>query len=304
MSWFLKKHTHRPKTARSRKSESSPSWNPQRTLTGLKFIGIVIAVIGSITIWRYSKHALASYVAVHGNSVVESQSITLVDKPLWMNQMVRDHLHHLIQQEISYDPLDHVGLQQAVRALSSNPWVDHVQQIQRTDQGGIEVIAQYRRPVALVEWDKGYHLVSAQGVQLPGFYLNHQLKQLELPLIMGVASPPRRNGQIWPGNDLEAGLSLLDWLSDEPYFDQIRSIDVNGRDDHNRVHLILRTDHGMVRWGLPPAMQQVVEPNASTKKQWLTDVYRQRGTIDAGGKIVDVYGAAIFVHQPVAYDNR
>jgi len=36
----------------------------------------------------------------------------------------------------------------------------------------------------------------------------------------------------------------------------------------------------------------------------LADVYRQRGAIDAGGKIVDVFGAAIFVHQPTTSDQR
>lgn len=304
MNWFSKKPKRRSSATKHRYDDSHPSWNPQRTLAGLIFLGIVIALIGSIVGWRYSKQNLTNYVAAHRGTVVDTQHVILVDKPVWMNQMVRDDLCRLIGREVSYDPLDQQGLQRAVAALLSNPWVDQVHQLRRMNQGEIHVTAQYRQPVALVEWNGGYHLISAQGIQLPGIYLNHQLKELELPLMIGAASPPQGSGLIWPGDDLEAGLSLLSWLRDEPYLDQIQSVDVSGRDDRGRIHLTLRTEHGAVRWGLPPSLQQVVEPNATIKKQWLRDVYLRRGAIDAGGKIVDVYGAAVFVHQPVAYDDR
>ena len=53
----------------------------------------------------------------------------------------------------------------------------------------------------------------------------------------------------------------------------------------------------MIRWGLPPGDEQTIEPDASVKKQWLANVYKTyRGSVDAGGKVVDVYGAAVFVH--------
>ena len=69
------------------------------------------------------------------------------------------------------------------------------------------------------------------------------------------------------------------------------------RDSQNRIRLVLKTRTGMVRWGLPPGQEQPIESDASVKKQWLATVCKTyRGQVDAGGKIVDVYGAGVFVH--------
>jgi len=301
MSWFLKKRQKKNRRTATRRDQAHQPWDPQRTLNGLKLVGVITAIIALATGWRYSEKSLARYVAADHTW---NADVTLVNVPFWMNQTTRDELCHLVGAAVGVDPLDHAGLHHTVRVLQSNPWIDRVYRIERLDQNKIRVSAKYRQPIALIESHNGYHLVSEHAIRLPGLYLKHQLNDLKLPLIVGVAAAAQRYGQIWPGNDLKAGLSLLTWLSDQPYLNQIRSIDVSGRDDRGRIHLVIRTDHGMVRWGLPPNIEQVVEPDAATKKRWLTDVYLQRGAIDAGGRIVDVYGAAVFVHQPVSYNDR
>ena len=303
MSWFLRKRPSKKRNTPARRDPARQPWDPQRTLKGLKLIGVATAVIALVAGWRYSEQTLARYAAADREANAGVGHVTLVDVPFWMNRTTRDELRHLVGAAAGGDPLDHAGLRRAVDVLQSNPWIDRVQRIQRMDLGGIHVSAAYRQPIALIESHDGYHLVNEQAIRLPGLYLNHQVKELRLPLIVGVVAAAQPCGQIWPGDDLKAGLSLLTWLSDQPYLDQIRSIDVSGRDDRGRIHLVLRTEHGMVRWGLPPMMEQVVEPDAATKKRWLTDVYLQRGAIDAGGRTVDVYGAAVFVHQPVSYDD-
>jgi len=186
----------------------------------------------------------------------------------------------------------------AALALAQDPWINRVRQVQRWADGRITVEADYRQPIALVATRDGYRLTDAIGVVLPGLYLEHQIDQLNLPVITGVLERTPATGQAWQSQDVAAGLSLVQTLADEPYADQIQRYDVSHRDARGRVRLVLHTATGMVRWGLPPGLEQSIEPTAQVKRSWLRHVAQTRGTIDAGGKVVDVYGARIAVYQP------
>ena len=304
MGWFLSTRKNNKKTTRSRKkSTTSRQWNPQRTLKGFKFLGITAALVGIVVGWHYSQRFLTTYAATKHATTITAQHVDLADAPPWMGKMLRDDLRHLIAGQIDHNPLDTHNLERAAFVLGDSPWVSHVDRIQRTGHDQVKVYAQYRQPVATVQGTDGYHLVDDQGVRLPGLYLKHQLPQLGLPLVEGVSLQPARIGEVWPGEDLQAGLSLVNVLATQPYRDQVRTIDVAKRDTRGRILLVMHTQTGMVRWGLPPGQEQSIEPAAAIKAKWLGDVDRQRGAIDAGGKIVDVYGPAIFVHQP-ANDGR
>ena len=153
--------------------------------------------------------------------------------------------------------------------------------------------------MAVIEARDGYHLVSPDGVRLPGLYRAEQLRLLNVPAIVGVNSAPPQTGRVWPGSDVQAGLALVRHLAGEPWTSQIEAIDVGRRDSRNRLRLVIHTDDGQVRWGLPPGQAQPVEPSARTKLQWLRRVaQRHDGQIDAGGKVVHLYGATVQVSQP------
>lgn len=306
MGWFLSTHkSHKNKrTSRARTSPATPQqWDPQRTLQGLKFLSITAALIGIVVGWHYSEHFLTHYTAATHATTITAQHVELADAPPWMSPMLRGDLRHLIAGQIDHNTLDPHNLERAAFVLGDSPWVRRVGRIQRTGHDQVKVYAQYRQPVATVQGIDGYHLVDDQGVRLPGLYLKHQLPQLGLPLIEGVSLQPAHIGEVWPGNDLQAGLALVNILATQPYRDQIHGIDVSKRDTRGRILLVMHTQKGMVRWGLPPGQEESIEPAAAIKAKWLSDVDRQRGAIDAGGKIVDVYGPAIFVHQP-ANDGR
>lgn len=302
MGWFLSTRKKKRTTRSSYKTSAPSEWDPQRTLRALKYMGITAAVVALVVGWRYAEQFLTGYASERYATAITAGHVQLADAPPWMSEMLRDDLRRLIAGQIDHNPLDSHNLERAAVVLADSPWVNRVERIQRTGHDRLEVYAQYRQPVAAVQGTGGYHLVDQHGVRLPGLYLQHQLPQLDLPVVEGVSLEPAHIGEVWPGNDLQAGLALVDILATQPYQDQVRSIDVSRRDTRGRILLVMHTQHGMVRWGLPPGQEQAIEPAAAIKAKWLADVDRQRGAIDAGGKIVDVYGPAIFVHRPAA-DN-
>ena len=224
--------------------------------------------------------------------------VALVDAQPWMSRSLRQQLKQTVALQLSDNPLDGPSLAHAAEALAANPWVARVDEVRRTDTG-VEVLGEYRQPVAVVESGDGYYLVDAQGVRLPPRYDASHLPQLRLPVITGVTAPPSEPGVLWPGDDLEAGLELSALLRDEPFVEQIERYEVGLRDDRGRLRMTLHTTRGgMVIWGLPPGREMAVERSAATKIARLNNLYASHKSIDAGGKVVEVFGGAVFVHDP------
>lgn len=307
MGWFLtgrKVRGGRRVVSSSRQRHKQDAWDPVRTWRGLKILILTVTAAVVAVGWPYTERRLSRYAAAHAASAVDPGQVELVDAPRWMNHTLQQELCRRVAGRVGGDPLNHDGVEQAARDLSSSPWVQRVNRVQRCSQGRVRVHVQFHQPVAVALGRDGYHLVSDRGVRLPGLYLRHQLERLGLPLIVGMTRAPRNEGQVWPGADLQAGISLVQLLADQPYLQEIQSIDVSGRDERGRIRLVLRTRSGMVRWGLPPGTEEAIEPDPYTKRRRLEQVYRQRGSIDAGGKVVDVYGPAVFVHQQVTWDDH
>ena len=265
---------------------------------------VVVAIVVSLSGWRWLQQSLQRYVGAGHHRSVAAVSVELLDAPLWMSPMLREELQARVAEQVGADPLDVTGLENAAAALGDSAWVRRVSRLRRVADGRVVVQAEYRRPVALVRGRDGFRPVDGEGVRLPGLYLTHQVQLVDLPVIVGAAARPNRPGEPWPGGDIQAGLGLVRLLEGESYMDQVRAIDVSRRDSRGRLRLVLHTrDGGEVRWGLPPGTEHAVEPDCATKKRWLASVARRRGGIDAGGKIVDLSGAAIFVHQPVSRES-
>jgi hypothetical protein len=309
MGWFLtKKKGGKSRSAKSRgragSSASPKPWDPQRTLRGLKVLTGIALAAGAVVGWYYGEEALVDYAATMQADPVGLEDVVLVDAPAWMSPEVRNRVATVVAEQVSPDPLDGRSLRLAAEALAQEPWVARVEQVRRLAKGQVAVRAEYRQPVAIVEALDGYHLVDATGVQLPGLYYRDQVDRLGLPLLVNVAAaPPSRPGQQWAGEDLQAGLKLIQTLAGEPYFDQIEAFDVGQRDQRGRIRLALHTRDGMVLWGLPPGEEKTLEPAVATKLSWLRRLDRERGSIDAGGKIVHIYGASIATSEPIMHQH-
>ncbi len=301
MSWFLPLNPRKPKRGRggSRKTKRHQPWDPARTVRGLKMLAVIgavaVVVLGGSRLIR----ELNEYESMRYSRLIQPDDIEIRNCPLWMSPSLEDEIKLLIAGYLSADPHDRESLCLATSVLSDSPWVSQVHQLRRLRDGRIEVFADYRRPVALVVDHAGLRLIDREGVLLPGVYSRDQLDQIGLPVITGVNSiAPTQPGEYWSGDDLQAAVMLVELLECEPYADQIIAYDAGERDSSGLPRLKLYTNHGMVRWGLPPGYERTREPDYAVKIRWLRQVAATRGSIDAGGKIVDIFGTTIQIVHP------
>jgi hypothetical protein len=302
MGWFLssKKKKKRAKPKRSGSMLEPKGWDPQRTLAGLKALGLFAAAVGLVIGWRYSERYLLDYADRHRPVTrVTADVIELIDAPAWMSEGIREQVRESAARHIDPDPMDGRSLRLSAEALRNDPWVRDITQVARRSNGQVLVWATYRRPVAIIQADDGYHLIDSQGVCLPGVYRAHEVNGLGLITIMGVPTPPpARAGEVWPGEEVQAGLSLLRLLANEPYMDKIRAFDVSERDERDRLRLVLHTEDGTVRWGLPPGQEHAIEPSAEIKLGWLRKLAQNDADLSTAGQIIDIYGPVPGSRQP------
>ena len=306
MGWFLtKKKKSAPKPiARPVKSFSKPApWDPTRTLLLIRLAVGMALIVGLGTGWVFGERALTQYADKLANhAAIPPEKVKLVNTPAWMSSKLQEEIRTLAASPVTDDPLDREGLNKSVSAVRASPWVAEVKRVQRTNTGELRVWAEYRSPVAAVETEDGCRVVDATGIVLPGVYDKEQGHHLGIPLITRVANPPPTEGTRWQGEDLKAGLVLLQYLRGQPYYSQIRAFDVGDHDAKGRLRLSLLTRHGMVRWGLPIGEEQTIEPDPSVKRESIAAMQKQAGAIDAGGKIVDVFGPTVNVSMPATDD--
>ena len=217
----------------------------------------------------------------------------LTDTPPWLGAARADELRRTIAALVAPDPMDRASLTRVAGVLADNPWVASVNRVERGFDGVVSVSLVFREPVALVEARDGYHLVDGEGRRLPGVYPFEQLETLGLPALVGVRAAPPPEGQVWPGDDVQSGLSLAKLMAGTPWATQVRAVDVRnagGRVDRQAPYLSIATAHGVVRWGRAPGEESIYEPAAEQKLAMLGQVAGKfRGRIDAGGRTVDVF---------------
>ncbi len=320
MGWFLVKpsgsktsKTGKGRSKRKKGKSKKNQWDPEKVWLMAKLsLALVLLVAGGVG-WFYAEKHLVAYVAQVRAAEAETEDVQLVEAPQWMSDGLQLELRGLVADSLDENPMSGESLQVAEQQLADSAWVEKIDKVQRLPDGQIHVQATFREPVAVVQGPHGYHLVDKKSIRLPGLYLKHQVDQLNMPLITGAARYPQHVGQAWPGEDVAAGLALIELLATQPYRDQVMAYDVSGRDALGRVRLVLHTQTGLVRWGLPPGEEKTIEPPAPEKLSRLARLYQQRGSIDAGGRVVDLYRADIYVHPagsnrasatPAAYTSR
>ncbi|MCE9590682.1 MAG: hypothetical protein K8S99_09185 [Planctomycetes bacterium] len=299
MGWFLSSSTGKPKKkVRKSAKPAVKGWDPRKTLAVLEVLATV-AVLALLGLgWRHAERYLMNYAHEKRPLPTGTEQVELAGAPYWMSPMLQRDLRVAVARDLGNDAMRSDDLGSAVRTLAASPWVEGVERIRRMPGGKIVVNAKYREPIAFVEEADGMRLVDEKSVRLPGLYSQAEAQKIGLPIITGVKSSPPGEGAAWKGEELSSGLALVKMLRGQPYLSQVTAFDVSERDARNRVRLMLKTRQGLVRWGLPPGQEATIEPTAAVKMAWLGRIYRDKGQIDAGGQIVDVYGAAAFIHQP------
>lgn len=314
MGWFLpfslpgsstsKKGRGKSKSAgkgRGKKKNQRP-WDPQRTLLGLKIIGIAAAMVGGGVVWTAGQSALIGYAREHREKPITPADITLLDTPPWIaGGKIEQRLKDAAAQRIKADPFDGRGLVDAAAMLTLDPWVAEVRQVRRTPTG-VVVEAKYRQPLAMVKARDGYHIIDTHGVRLAGPAYWQALEPAGLPLITNVTvAPPGELGVPWEGAEIEAGVELVKLLKTEAFAPQITAYDVGQRDPRTgKLCLVLQTDGGGVIWGRPPGDAWAVAEVSTQEK-----VDRLRRIAETYMGRIDMGMQTVFVNtQRVQTDNR
>lgn len=316
MGWFL----HKPKTPKrnTRTGTEYEQWSRELTMRRLQTaLWLSIAMFLALG-WYLGEDRLIAFAGMRGK-VVERSDVSLVDAPVWLSPTIRSDLTHLVATHITPDPLDGACLQKAAKTLALNPWIATVDRIRRTDQG-LEVWATYRQPVALVRlprnavdrieseapiiWEDRFRLIDREGHLLPSDSLGvidppyeaKHLKDINLPVIVDATKQPPSSGEHWNDPVVKAGVKLVSLLHGESFHDQVQAYGAE-IDQRDRIRLVMHTRRkGKVRWGLPPGEENAIEHSAEIKRKKLVALNQIKGSIDAGGRVVDVFGPGIIIH--------
>jgi len=292
MGWFLSssgKGKKKKKGARGSSGYGS-GWDPQRTLLGLKFAGVIGGVVLVAVGWVWLEGGLANYANAQHAEPVGPDDVVFTQTPDWLTPAEINQMRTEIAGMIGPGPMDDDGLRAAAGWLKDQPHkVRTLRQVRRTPAGTIEVDAEFRRPAAVLRMynpntgtdaEDGFHVIDDQGVRLYGPVTMTDVDYLGLPLIIGVDSSYRPRDEqdeyAFQGSEVPAALALIEALRDEPVLGMVDSISVNSRDPKKRIRLILTISVRppgattpipcRVVWGLPPGHPQaVVEADVSDK---------------------------------------
>lgn len=186
--------------------------------------------------------------------------------------------------------MDRELLEDIGRQLNESGWVRRVHRVQRSMDGTVRVLCDYRRPVAMLRIRDGHYVaVDRDGVRLPEVY-DPLPENSGWMRIVGVDSKLPEVGKAFvlgeqqDGADALAAVELAVRLFSDPRIvDRISRIDVSnfrGRRDKYDTHLTLLTREGRkIKWGSAIG-EEVEEPTVGDKLRNLVALL-EKGTPQA-----------------------
>jgi len=290
LQWLTMARKPKPRTRR--RTGTGSAW--RRTLSELSrwrlirratvlLLGLALATAIVMAVGRLEAH-VQRQVLQRGFAA----ALVFVDLPLALTPLAEADLKDSVSELLNRDWTDESLCRDMAVQLSLVGWVARVNYVRRAADARLEISADYRLPVAMVQHRGDFILVDVEGVRLPGKYRYAPAWKL----VQGVGSPPPKAGWRWVGDDLRAALDLLTLLEKEPFHGQITAVLVenfNGRVDPMRSHLELATDRagGRIRWGSPPGLE-VEENTVGQKLAILAANFRDTGRADAHHPVIDI----------------
>lgn len=274
-----------------------------------KALGHAVLAIAFIGVCAAGTHVARVYAERGVLTPKAPARVVLVDAPAWMNDDLRDRLAQQATPVAIRSSLDAAEVRDIAQILAAEPWVKKVKQVRRIygQQPGdtIEVSADYRAPVALVQDQGWFWMVDAEGVKLPERFQKHELARVavgrgmdktQMRIITGAHAPAPQAGEPWPGQDLAAGLELARLFHDKPYLDDVAMIDVSNVDARSagavglKNEVVLWTRFGtQVRWGEPIQRGPFsVDVPVAQKLATLEKLYEQYKRVDAGRPWIEI----------------
>ena len=268
-------------------------------------LGLAAILIGGI---GAGYHYADRYVENRAAYSTGPMTVVLKNRPPWMNDFLVEQIATIVRPSTPHSAFDHDLLVDTANRLARNPWVRKVHSVRRafTNKPGdtLEIDCEYRAPAALVKWGPSYWLVDENGIRLSERFTEDDVPNIQfapdgrvcIRVIEGVHhAAPHIAGEQWLGEDLGAGLKMLDYLFDRPYTEQILRVDVSnlgGRIDPKQPQIVLETKFKtQIWWGRPPSDNDVdafIEVSTARKLNYLRLAFEQFGRVDGGHKWLDI----------------
>ena len=238
-----------------------------------KALGWTLAVVAVAALGAAAMHVLEQRVLFDQAAANPGRvRVTLCGKPSWMPDAVADQIAASLQA-VATDYFDRDLTAKVHAAAETCPWVRNVLRVEKQRAGAAEtaviVEAEFRMPVAAIRTGLGCAYVDIEGVRLPAeqvpLWAAHEgrpgdpddaavryyLRREDVPpayrpsrvhyiLIEGAGGQPPPVGGRWEGDDLAAGMRLIELIRCKPYAWQITAVDVrnyNGRLYEGEPHL-------------------------------------------------------------------
>ena len=301
MGWLFL-NSLRPRRQRKRRV-SQAGIARRRLVGGVKWCLCSIMVMACLFGWHMLEKVLTNQAIKSSKMPVVIDHVLFETLPHWMDSQVRLELQEAAAWPIKDGDLSHRNLQRSVESLYQTGWVRQVHQIKRDGMNSIMVSADYRRRVAAIASPRGIFRVDRESVRLPGDFDDQSIDMIGVPIITAVSLSPPPVGHQWLGEDVAGGLSVAQLIQDQPYVTQIEAIDVSQTDRQRRIRVSLHTHRGLIRWGLAPGYDHPLEPSTEVKLHRLMQIYSRWQAVDAGGKVVDLYGPTTLIRLRRDHDH-
>ena len=225
--------------------------------------------------------------------------IELANLPGWLND---PHWQHVARSVIESVPAVYSDTQihddsvckWVADHVAASPWVAKLERVTKANDGRVLVYAEFRKPFTLIERGERAYLIDRAGIVLQPSIASRDVLYDQWITIRGSSAAVPAIGSVWPGEDVQAGLKLAEYLmraesaGQLPVRPYLRSVDVSHHDPKIRQLRILMSKPGaFVFWGVPPGEEYGVEASADRKRSALCEESKIRAWV-VGGESIDV----------------
>ncbi|GAB4131579.1 hypothetical protein JCM17478_02230 [Thermopirellula anaerolimosa] len=257
---------------------------------------LALAVLALLAFWNLLWKQAGAQLAIDPRYRLTAENLDIPDFPEWIHHDLRPEILAYLRESDRISVLDDNLTEQIYRAASAHPWIAAVSEVRLAFPARVQIVCEYRKPVAMVRVPEGLLPVDAKGVLLPTRDFTPQ-EAARYPRIEGIATPPSDiAGRPWGDPRVEAAAELAEILSPHWAQWQLARIIPSQSDSPGSVpiSLELQTRGGsQVIWGSPPSVGRVDEAPTELKIRRLDIYFKEHGSLEGlnGPQLFDLRSA-------------